>query len=212
MRLTPFDFLIIAVLVYLLVRMVLRKRGGQGRDTRPGDGSSAPRQHDPDTRRQANEAYRRAQAAWDMLRSDGEPTAQSRTDAPQGFDEQEFLAGAKMMCARIRESWDARDLADLEAFCTPAALAEFKRRAETETRPVRTETLLINAELVEIRPLENGMEEAQVLYEILDKAPGSNENRESREIWRFVRPSGDPAAMWRLEAQRPVDEAGKLTQ
>lgn len=209
MRLTPFDILIIAVLIYLLVRMVLGKKrgGGQGR---PGQ-SGGQQPSDPESRRQASDAYRRAQQAWDMLRTDEPAPAQ----APAGdlsFDEQEFIAGAKLMCARIRESWDSRDLDDLKNFCTPAAMAEFERRAESETRPARAETLLINARLMEVRTRQDGQEESTVLYEILEKEPGSGQNREAREIWRFVRPAENPEAMWKLDGTRPADKGEGVIQ
>ncbi|BBD08265.1 TIM44-like domain-containing protein [Desulfovibrio ferrophilus] len=216
MRLTPFDVLIIGVLVYLLIRMALGSKrngqkgpGGQGPDTRDGN---PPQDQDTDPRRQATEAYKRAQQAWDMLRSDEQGQKPQIHSEDFEFDEVDFLAGAKLMCARIRESWDARDLDDLVQFCTPGAMQEFERRADSETRPPRAETLLINAGLVEVHAREDGMEEATVLYEILEKEPGSGVNRESREMWRFLRPTGDNSATWLLDGIRPVDDAGAITQ
>ncbi|MBU1000928.1 MAG: TIM44-like domain-containing protein [Proteobacteria bacterium] len=214
MRLTPFDVLIIGVLVYLLIRMVLgsKRNDRQGPDDQGHDTQDSNQDHDPETRRQASEAYRRAQQAWDMLRSsdDGQPQQAHLGDLE--FDEVDFLAGAKLMCTRIRESWDARDLEDLKQFCTSTAMQEFERRSQSETRPGRAETLLVNAALVEVLAREDNMEEATVLYEILEKEPGSGVNRESREMWRFVRPAQNPSASWKLDGIRPVDDAGALTQ
>ena len=214
MRLAPFDLLLIGILVYFLVRMVLRGRNGN----RPGN---PPRRQDPraptsspeqpeDPRRQAADAYQRAQVAWDMLRS---KDAQ-RTPAPaaDGFDTSEFLDGARAMCARIRQSWDARDLEDLRQFATDNAMAEFERRAATETRSARSEPLLIEAELVERTTRDDGLEEATVLYRILEKIPGTGDNRDTREMWRYTRNPSDTTDTWRLDHAQPVDDASNLPQ
>ena len=208
MRLNPFDVLLIGILVYMLIRMALGKRGNrrgpQDRDRPDGDTDPTNREQAP--RRQATEAYERAQRAWDMLR--GDETTQITMHPEEGvFDEQEFLAGAKAMCARIRQSWDARDLEDLNIFCTPRAMAEFERRAATETRSARNEPLLIEASLVERANDEDGFEKTSVLYRILEKTPSGGDNRESREIWRYIRHAEAPGDMWRLDDMRPVDDA-----
>lgn len=214
MRLAPFDFLLIGILVYFLVRMVLRGRNGDRPGNPPrrqGPGTPPPGNEPPDDqRRQAADAYQRAQVAWDMLRS---KDAQ-RTPAPavDGFDTQEFLDGARAMCARIRQSWDARDLEDLRQFATDEAMADFERRAATETRSARSEPLLIEAELVERTTRDDGLEEATVLYRILEKIPGTGDNRDTREMWRYTRNPADPGDTWRLDHAQPVDDASVRPQ
>lgn len=217
MRLTPFDVLLVGIVIYFIVRMALRNRGG-GRGPSGGTRPPAPRQpkapeapENGDPRREAVEAYQRAQRAWDMLRSDETKRTPARAK-DGGFDEREFLEGAKAMCARIRQSWDARDLEDLAQFSTPSAMAEFERRAASETRSARSQPLLIEAGLVERTKRDDGMEEASVLYKILEKTPGGGENRESREMWNFVRRADVPGDMWRLDAMRTVDDAGARPQ
>ncbi len=69
MNFSPLDLLLLGILVYVAVGW-FRRRSGGGRH----DGPQAPRDNGPatpeDQRRQANDAYTRAQQAWDMLRSD----------------------------------------------------------------------------------------------------------------------------------------------
>lgn len=216
MRLTPFDILLIGILIYFLVRMVTRgqnqnRRGREDRDRMNQGPSQGPGQdQEEDPRRQAADAYQRAQQAWDMLRSD-EAQGAPRSTASDAFDKQEFLAGAQAMCARIRQSWDARDLDDLRQFCTDSAMAEFERRAATETRAPRSEPLLIEADLIE-RTTNGDTETADVLYRILEKVPNTGETRDSREMWRFTRQADNPEDTWRLEQTQPVDNASDTPQ
>ncbi|WP_461210155.1 TIM44-like domain-containing protein [Desulfocurvus sp. DL9XJH121] len=196
MRLTPFDVLIVGILVYFLVRTVLRRRGGGNDSRRP---PRPPRtQNGEDPRREAAQAYERAQRAWDMLR-DTPPDKEALRPGNAPFDEEEFLAGAKAMCARVRQSWDSRDLDDLEQFCTPEMMNDFKRRANVETRSPRSEPLLIEAGLVERAARQDETEEAAVLYRVMEKEPGSGETKETKEIWRYVRRTDTPGDMWRLK-------------
>ncbi|WP_028586563.1 Tim44 domain-containing protein [Desulfocurvus vexinensis] len=68
MHFNPLDLLLIGILIYVAVSWFRRRSGGGRQDgpRTPHDGS-AP--HD-DQRRQASDAYTRAQQAWDMLRSE----------------------------------------------------------------------------------------------------------------------------------------------
>lgn len=210
MHLTPIDVLFLGIFIYLIVKRFLnqkrddqdqQRKGPRPSDLRPKPGTRYDTPAEDDDRKQATEAYQRAQQAWDMLRS--EEPAQA---AQQGFNEAEFIEGAKLMCMRIRESWNNRDLDDLDNFCTPEMMQEFSRRAESETRPPKSEVLLVKAELAEISTPGNGLEEASVLYDILEKQSGNDSNNESREMWNFVRAEDDPSSMWQLRSMRPVTD------
>lgn len=70
MNASPLDILLVGILVYLVISWFRRRSGGGRRQDGPraphNDGPAAPE----DQRRQANDAYTRAQQAWDMLRSE----------------------------------------------------------------------------------------------------------------------------------------------
>jgi len=222
-HLSPLDFFLLGLVAFAAWRMFNRRRpGGRPPQDRPG---SMPRPGTPDSgpagpadpadedeearRRQASEAYRRAQASWDHLRSDSRP--QAGQAAPQGQaagprvaqdDTAAFLEGAKAIYARIRESWGDRDLDDMANFLTERGLAEFRNKAESETPAGRTDVMLVEAEI-----LDMGQEQARVRYTaLIREANVGDAPRQVREDWTFLRPGGDPDAMWKLDAvAQPAD-------
>ncbi len=74
MKLTPLDILLIGIVIYIVIGAIRRRGGRPGgpMDRRgPGQGPGQGRPTPPEeNRRQANDAYQRAQRTWDMLRSE----------------------------------------------------------------------------------------------------------------------------------------------
>lgn len=113
MNITPLDILFIGILIYIVVSRLRRKGGGQG--GRPGmrDGGD---QEDP--RRQATDAYKRAQQAWDMLRSEDEKQAGNAQDVPD-VDYQPEAASADAVDSRTLDKKEMPTPSD-----TPPVLPE----------------------------------------------------------------------------------------
>ncbi|MEW5773983.1 MAG: TIM44-like domain-containing protein [Thermodesulfobacteriota bacterium] len=221
MHLTPLDLFLLCLVAFAAWRMFR----GRSQDRRPPDQSRPWSEPDPDgdedtrsdgsgedeetRRRQASEAYRRAQAAWGHLRSDNRtraagPAAQERPAGPEPArdGDAEFLEGAKAMYARVRESWGDRDLDDLAQFVTERRLAGFRERAASEKPAGRTDVLLVEAQLLAMGP-----EQARVRYTaLIREAEVGDAPRQVREDWTFVRPAGDQSATWRLDdVAEPAD-------
>ncbi|MEG2139903.1 MAG: TIM44-like domain-containing protein [Bilophila sp.] len=123
---------------------------------------------------------------------------------PAGFDEEEFLRGAKAAYARLNASWDKRDLADIALFSTPEFLAEIKRDAETDKTPGTTEIMLVNASVVEVETVGNE-QIVQVYFSVLLRDdPKQDAPAEIREVWHFARPlNGDGS--WKLDGIQQVE-------
>jgi predicted lipid-binding transport protein (Tim44 family) len=209
-HLTPLDFFLLGLVAFAAWRMF----SGRKQDRRPPDqsrpasrpdapGADSPDEEEETRRRQASEAYRRAQAAWDHLRSaprpqDAQPAPNGRPTGaiPARDSDAAFLEGAKAMYARIRESWGDRDLDDLAQFLTERCQADFAARAQVEKPAGRTDVMLVEAELLDMAP-----DKAAVRYTALIREENVGDApRQVREDWTFLRPAGDPAASWRLDA------------
>lgn len=227
MNLTHLDILLLGLVAFAAWRFFTsRKRDDRGGPAPRSSGQAPPPEQVPPgnevppadededevRRRQAAEAYRRAQSSWDALRS--KPAGETAGPAPQGAPEpaakaaapgdDEFLAGAKAMFARIRESWGEGDLEDLRQFVTDRCLAEFTARAGRETPPGRTDVILVEAEILD-RSQDQGREAVRVRYKALVReAAVGDVAREVIEDWTFLRDTADPAATWRLDAVAPA--------
>lgn len=151
--------------------------------------------------RDASEAYRRAQAMWDSLRST--PSAQPDAPTPRGnsrgFDVEDFLHGARMVYARIQDSWDARDLADIREFVDEQVFANLQALADKDPTPSKSSILTLDAAFLDL-DTEREREVASVRFRVRmakdDKPPYRIE-----EIWHFGRdvPTDDaPHGMWKV--------------
>ena len=138
-------------------------------------------------------------------RSSGQqPLYQDEPKKPAGFDEEEFLRGAKAAYTRLNNAWDKRDLSDIAQFSTPAFQKEIQQQAAEDKTPGNTEIMLVNASLLSVDTV--GDEQiAQVYFNVLLREDPSQEAPiDVREIWHFVRPaSGD--GTWKLDGIQQVE-------
>jgi predicted lipid-binding transport protein (Tim44 family) len=118
---------------------------------------------------------------------------------PPGFDSEEFLQGAKVIYARLQAAWDKRDLDDIRAFTSPEVFAEIRQQAEEDPQPGKTEILLVNARLLEVKQVE-GREIASVLYDVMMREGAEDRlSKQVREIWHFSRDVAAAGSHWVLE-------------
>ena len=182
------SLLLLGLLGYFAFRLF--RRGQNMRDSRYMD-NEAPRY---DTSRQNG-------SSWDSLRSSAPSgTAQnfSGADTPQDFDQDEFLRGAKAAYTRLQDSWDRRDLNDIAQFATEDVMQELRRQAQEDPAPGKTELLLVNASILEVRD-EGNLRRVAVYFDVLMREDQKSAHPEQvREVWHFVcsRSAGDS---WKLD-------------
>lgn len=188
------DILDIIVLV-LLAAVALQFLRGRRRNEEQAPGQPASSEdHENLEARQA-----RARAAWDLLGGQAQASrpAASAQAASGAFDERDFLAGAKAVFARILAALGRGDLADLDQFAAPEAVAQVTARGPRGGAPG---IVLLEAEVQERRE-EGGLERVRVRYRALLRTGGEQAApEETRTLWRFVRRTGDAASHWKLEA------------
>ena len=141
---------------------------------------------------------------WQKMQGGGSAATGGPDIRLEGFDEQDFLRGAKMLYTRLQESWDKRDINDIATFTTEAILSEVKAQAQADPTPSQTEIMLVNASLVSA--IRDGNDDvATVFFDVLLR---ENEDAETpgqvRELWHFVRPSGSTQS-WRLDGIQQVE-------
>lgn len=205
------NVLLLAGIAFFLVRS-FRRRGGKD-DTRPGrwtptdpddaSGDGAQRPKPPTMDR--HEAARRT---WDLLGSDKaeRPAPSTPTGAPpevraKGFDEAEFLEGAKLFFARFLQARDEGDFTAIRGFISDDVFNEAMAASGG-----RTEVMLLNARLMELKT-EGGRTMATVLYDAqLRKGEQGERTEHVRRVWEFSRDDGTAGALWVLEGINRVDQ------
>lgn len=196
------DFVFIGIAGYVLWRVISnlakRKRDDDDKtyDVPPADDDDA---QDPRDRRS-----RAAQAAWEYLTGeqgkDLHPEIEAEKDLPGAFNEREFLRGAKMIYGRVKQSWAARDMADLRQFTAPDMMRQFEQM--NSERPDREEVavLLVEAKVLDVKKTEK-QTQVEVAYDAtVSDDPKTKESKKLSEVWRFVRDETVTDGTWLLES------------
>jgi predicted lipid-binding transport protein (Tim44 family) len=123
---------------------------------------------------------------------------------PPGFDADDFLKGAKAIYTRLQASWDKRDLDDIRQFASPEVFEEIRRQAQNAPNPGKTELLLINPRILEVRDLD-GRTIASVLYDVMMREDRTEMAKQVRELWHFSREANQPESFWVLEGIQQVE-------
>ncbi len=209
-----FNILIIGALIYFGFKF-LKSRGGSNsvfgqNNSQQQAPPNQPYNVDPFARREQN-----SKSAWDHLSS--KPASASRVEpvrhdqvspeigVPAGFDTEDFLEGAKAMYTRLQKSWDVRDLADIEYFATKGVVDEIKRQAAEDPEPSKTDIMLINARLLEVKE-EGSSTSATVYYDVLLREDANqSQPTQVREVWTFIKENTD-SAMWKLDGLQQLED------
>jgi predicted lipid-binding transport protein (Tim44 family) len=132
------------------------------------------------------------------------PGAAEQPAFPIGFNAEEFLEGAKAIYTRLQASWDKRDMEDIRQFVSPEVWAEIKSQAQADPQPGKTELLLINPRIVEVREVDN-QTIVSVLYDVMMRETGAEMAKQVRELWHFSRDTRKPEDHWLLEGIQQVE-------
>ena len=194
-----FNLIILGLLVYFGVRLFRRFRAGQSDSD---NGRSAYRSYEAPREQETPHQYSQG-GAWDSLRSE-QPVQQQAAEQsgevalPADFDQDEFLRGAKAAYTRLQASWDRRDLDDIANFATEDVMRELREQAKADPNPGKTEILLVNASVIEVRD-EGDLRRVAVYFDVLMREDQRAARPEQvREVWHFVcsRAEGDS---WKLD-------------
>jgi len=201
------NILLLGCIAYFLVRS-FRRRSGKGDSARPRRWNPAERDDTDDSPSQGTmDRHEAARQTWDMLSSDKaeRPAPSTPTGpavAPAGFDEAEFIEGAKVFFSRFQQASDARDFQAIRDFISDDVFAE----AMAKVGPGRTEIMLLNARLMEMNS-EGGKTTASVFYDAQLRVGEQGERTEHlRAVWEFSRDDSVDNGLWVLEAINPVDQ------
>lgn len=143
--------------------------------------------------------------AWDTLRSTQSQTSSATNNFPAGFDSEEFLDGAKLAYTRLQAAWDARDLNDLRQFTSTEVFAEIESQAAADPTPGKTEILLLEAQLLEVKTVGN-QTIATVLFDTMLREDSATAPAEQvREAWHFSRYETGGSTHWVVEGIQQLE-------
>jgi predicted lipid-binding transport protein (Tim44 family) len=208
------NILFLGLIAYFLVRAFRRRGGGdQDRsDERTDNDSSARDDRDGDApsggRPQSMDRHEAARQMWSMLGSGQTDPVGNAPAAPaaDGFDEMEFLEGAKLFFSRFQTVGNSRDLDELREFLSDDVYDHAMAKLATEPSFVRTEVMLVDARLMERRN-EGGRTVVTVYYDAqLRKGISGDRPYHLRTAWEFSRDDGVENGLWTLDTINKIDQ------
>lgn len=207
-----FDILIFGTIAFLLYKMFAARTGsaqrpsyGRTHDNSYQDTVSSYQQH-PDRSPQNSPSGFNTDILFDKNNKNADITDQNvQQDAdfntaviPSDFDEQGFLAGAKIAYKTLQKAWDERDLAEIRGLTTDKVFAEIQDQIKASTEENHTEILKLNAELLEVREIGNEIE-AVVLFDTIMREDRDEQAGQVREVWHFIKPKSGMQTKWLLD-------------
>lgn len=132
------------------------------------------------------------------------PAGQPAVELPSGFDEAEFMKGARAAYQRVQSSWDKRDMEDLRQFTSREVWEEMNRQAQDDPVPGTTEIIRLNAGLQKVEHMGTHTV-VSVLFDVLMREdPNQETASQVQEIWHFSRDESVPGSFWLLEGIQQV--------
>ncbi len=124
---------------------------------------------------------------------------------PEGFDEQDFLNGAKNAFYALQKAWDERDLATIRGLTTDKVFAEIQDQLNAMTEQNQTDILKLEAELLDVRELEDELE-AVVLFDSIMRENPDEPAVQVREVWHFIKPKRAIQPKWYLDGIQQLED------
>lgn len=195
------DILLMGLAVLLILRFINRRGAAREKSQSEREQSTlfpTPRPSEqpaptPQGMQRTNLGESSGASAWDALRGtesqagNASVTASAAADVPAGFDQEEFLRGAKMAYTHLQAAWDSRDLQSISQFATASVIEELRNQMAADPTPSKTQILLVNAQLLSMTEF-GAQDKADVYFDVLMRESATQEQpTNAREIWHFVR-------------------------
>lgn len=210
------SMLLIALVVFAVIFIVRRLRGGAPRQAMQGAYGAAggnPSQQ-PMWRESLNPAPAQQPAAAPVAAAAPAAAAAALPKAgddgnwfiPGDFDTPRFLQQAKDQFVRIQGIWDSGEVESLRDFLTDDLISELKPQLEARGAAAnKTEVVLLNAELLGIETVSDGHLASVRFSGMLREAPGTEAFR-FEEVWNLFKPADGGWLLAGIQ-QIPVEHA-----
>lgn len=205
------NILLLGCIAYFLVRSFRRRSGGNDK-TKPGQWHRREDAADPSSEKSAAgkplDRHEAARQAWSVLRSEektSQPDEQPSIVREAGFDEAEFLEGAKLFFTRVQQADTEQELADLKEFLSADVYSDMLMAVRRNPEQARIEVMLVTARLMEMKS-KGERTFATVFFDAqLRKGAAGEQTVQTRTAWEFSRDDSMANALWVLEKINKVD-------
>jgi len=123
---------------------------------------------------------------------------------PEGFNQADFLSGAKTAFYDLQSAWDKNDLAEIRGLTTDKVFSEIQQQLKTSDTKNQTDVLKLDAELLDVRELDAELE-AVVLFNSIIREGKDLQAEQVQEVWHFVKPRNSHQPTWFLDGIQQLE-------
>jgi len=211
------NILLLGLIAYFLIRMFRRRSGGGNRpddrwndQTQDRSGDQADGQGDDRPQRSARpmDRHEAARQMWTMLGGDADEVPGGEADAPgvasAGFDQREFLEGAKLFFSRYQQVADVAELDELRGFLSDDVYREARSGIESGVRQP-LDIMLLEAKIMGVEE-GDGRTTASVYYDATLGSTSGEQPSHLRAVWEFSRDDSVQNGLWTLDTTTIMDQ------
>lgn len=212
------NILLLGLIAYFLIRMFRRRSGGgndrpddrwndqtQGRPDDQADDQDGGRPQQPSRPMDRHEAARQM---WTMLGGDADDAPAAEESAPAaasaGFDQREFLEGAKLFFSRYQQVADVAELDELRGFLSDDVYREARSAIESGARQP-LDIMLLEARIMGVEE-GDGRTTASVYYDATLGSASGGQPSHLRAVWEFSRDESVQSGLWTLDTTTIMDQ------
>lgn len=191
------SLLLIALLVFAVIFVVRRLRGGGRQAALQGAGnqhaspmqrqSHVPQPQPATLSRRAAPAAAAASAHPAVVNTAASSVQDESWHIPAGFDTQQFLQHAKQHFIDLQDAWDKNDLVRMHEFMTDELLDAVKASVAAREPGGKTDVVLLNAQLLGVEKVAEG-NMASVRFSGMLRDDSGPEAYRFEEVWNFLKP------------------------
>jgi len=201
------DILIFAGLAYFLYRMFVKRK--QTRYDYAAANANRPNSNaqnngfDTDLLFKENASENRRPSA-EQVDAEFSSNQRAAIQTPAGFDEADFLQGAKNCYRSLQKAWDQGELAEIRGLTTDKIFSEIQLQMDANDSNQHTEIISLKAELLELHENQGNLEAAVLFHAILKEQPEAPQ-QEIEEVWHFTKPKGSRQPGWYLDGIQQLE-------
>lgn len=206
------SMLLIGLVIFAVIFVVRRLRGGAQRPATQAAGQAQPMYRESTPQMPASPARESAATSTQNTHFNAEPVATASTASavqpvdpswfiPEDFEITSFLNNAKQQFRQIQELWDQGNPAALRDFLTDDLLKELTPEILAREGAQQTQIVLLNAELLGIEKVADG-HLASVRYSGMLREDANADAFSFEEVWNLYKADG---AGWLLAGIQQIN-------
>jgi predicted lipid-binding transport protein (Tim44 family) len=211
-----FDIVIFGAIAFLLYKLFAARAqsGASFRTSAAGYGEGGGRHRQPDVQSDRSSdpsafetdlLFKKDRTGSKSVDSESRDADFDSVPVPEGFDQADFLDGAKNAYRQLQNAWDRGDLSEIRGLTSDHVFAEIKDQIDRRDSANQTDVLKLDAELLDIREMDRQLE-ATVLFDSIMRESVGDRPAQVREIWHFIRPANSSRPTWFLDGIQQLDD------